>query len=101
MIRQIKRSDFPDYASYLDAIAEPIGGAMNPAVWDEDEQEWVLNPEWVLEQERRGRRRRERPDPPPSLHSRLRPSLGNYLVGFGVSLQDHLGILNNSIEYCD
>jgi hypothetical protein len=54
---QIHRSDYPDYMSYLDAI----GGAMNPAVWDEDEQEWVLNPEWVAEQERRERSYRERP----------------------------------------
>jgi hypothetical protein len=42
---QIRRSDFPDYASYIDAICEPIGGPMNPAVWDEDEQVFVLNPE--------------------------------------------------------
>ena len=56
MTAQSRRSDYPDYLSYLDAICEPIGGAMNPAVWDEDEQEWVLNPEWVAEQERRGRR---------------------------------------------
>ncbi len=40
---QIRRSDYPDYMSYLDATCEPIGGAMNPAVWDEDEQEWVLD----------------------------------------------------------
>jgi hypothetical protein len=65
MSAQIKRSDFSDYQSYMDAIAEPIGGAMNPAVWDEDEQVFVLNPAWVAEQERRGRR--VPPDSPPSL----------------------------------
>ena len=27
MTVQIRRSDYPDYASYMDAIAEPIGGA--------------------------------------------------------------------------
>jgi hypothetical protein len=63
---RIRRSDFSDYASYMDSIAEPIGGATNPAVWDEDEQVFVLNPAWIVEQERRGRRR-ERPDSPPSL----------------------------------
>jgi hypothetical protein len=42
MTTQIRRSDYPDYASYMDAIAEPIGGAVNPAVWDEDEQVFVL-----------------------------------------------------------
>jgi hypothetical protein len=51
--------------SYLDAICEPIGGAMNPAMWDEDEEEWVLNPAWIAEQERRGRR--VLPGSPPSL----------------------------------
>ena len=57
MSTQIRRSDYPDYMSYLDAICEPIGGEMNPAIWDEDEQEWVLNPAWVAEQERRSKKK--------------------------------------------
>ena len=27
MTVQIRRSDYPDYASYMDAVCEPIGGA--------------------------------------------------------------------------
>jgi hypothetical protein len=42
MAVQIKRSDYPDYMSYLDAVAAPIGGVDSHVVWDEDEQEWVL-----------------------------------------------------------
>lgn len=38
MTTQIRRADYPDYQSYIDAIAEPVGGATNPAVWDEVEQ---------------------------------------------------------------
>jgi hypothetical protein len=30
MTTQIRRADFADYESYIDAIAEPIGGAMIP-----------------------------------------------------------------------
>ncbi|HZK73735.1 MAG TPA: hypothetical protein VFD88_07020 [Clostridia bacterium] len=56
MTTQIRRADYPDYWSYLDAICEPIGGADSHIVWDEDEQIWALSPEWVAEQERRGRR---------------------------------------------
>jgi hypothetical protein len=36
----------------MDAIAEPIGGATNPAMWDEDKQVFVLNPAWIAEQMR-------------------------------------------------
>lgn len=49
MTVQVRRSDYPDYMSYLDAVCEPIGGAMNPAVWDEDEQVFVLDPAWIVE----------------------------------------------------
>jgi hypothetical protein len=67
MTTQIRRVDYPDYASYIDAIAEPIGGADSHIVWDEDEQEWVLDPEWVFDQERNAvRHRQERPDSPPT-----------------------------------
>ena len=45
MTVQVKRSDYPDYMTYLDAICEPIGGADSHIVWDEDEQEWALDRE--------------------------------------------------------
>ncbi|MFI5281845.1 MAG: hypothetical protein ACHQ0J_01790 [Candidatus Dormibacterales bacterium] len=40
---QIRRSEYPDYMSYLDAIAAPVGGVDSHVVWDEDEGEWVLD----------------------------------------------------------
>jgi hypothetical protein len=60
MTTQIRRSDYPDYMSYLDAICAPIGGADSHIVWDEDEEEWVIDPEWVFDRERQAVRRRDR-----------------------------------------
>lgn len=42
---QIRRSDYPDYMTYLDAIFAPVGGIDPHVVWDEDEQQWVLEHE--------------------------------------------------------
>jgi hypothetical protein len=42
---QIRRADFADYWSYLDAVAAPVGGCDSHVVWDEDEEEWVLERE--------------------------------------------------------
>jgi len=49
MTAGIRRASYPDYASYMDAIWELIGGATNPPVWDEDEGVWVLNPDVDLD----------------------------------------------------
>lgn len=45
MTTQIRRSDYADYMTYLDAIFAPVGGVDSHVVWDEDEQEWVLEHE--------------------------------------------------------
>ncbi len=50
MTIQIHRADYPDYWSYLDAVAEPVGGWDSHVVWDEDEQEWVLDHDVDLDQ---------------------------------------------------
>jgi hypothetical protein len=42
MTIQIHRADQPGYMAYLDAICAPIGGVDSHVVWDEVEQEWVL-----------------------------------------------------------
>jgi hypothetical protein len=39
MGHRIRRADYPDYASYMDVICEPIGGATNPAVWEPQTRE--------------------------------------------------------------
>jgi hypothetical protein len=62
---QIRRADYPDYMSYLDAIAAPVGGVDSHVVWDEVEEEWVLDQERGADRRRRDETRR-RPAPPPT-----------------------------------
>jgi hypothetical protein len=45
MTVQVKRSDYPDYMTYLDVICAPIGGVNSHVVWDAVEAEWVLERE--------------------------------------------------------
>jgi len=69
MTIRIRRADFPNYQSYLDAICAPIGGADSHIVWDEDEQEWVLDPAWMFDQERNVVRPRDHRESPPTAAS--------------------------------
>lgn len=57
MTVQIHRSDYPDYMSYLDAVCARIGGWGSHVVWDEDEQERVLDDK-AAASTNEGRRRR-------------------------------------------